>query len=125
MTTPAFPTITIRFPGVAFEVPAEATEVPGLFVTPAVAGPRFRNGWRLTHGPSGAALPYMGPTPQHVRDLAVALADVRADWSDLPAAVEEWPHGLLHDIHQVGGAWECRRHRRTRPEFFWPVAVTS
>jgi len=118
-----FPTVTIRLAdGTAFEMLAEPTDVPGLYLTPEVgAGPSFRNGWKLTHGPSGVAFPYRGPSPEHVRELARALAAVRADWTTLPADVQEWPDALLQQINAVGGAWEMRRHRRTQPEFFWPV----
>jgi hypothetical protein len=110
--------------GTTREVPAEETVVPGLFVTPADSHPAFKPEWRLTHGPSGRALPYSGPTPGHVRSLARALASVRADWSDLPADPAEWPADFLAEVNRAGGEWECRRHRRPQPEFFWPVAAT-
>lgn len=131
-TTLTFPTITIRCTnGRAIEVPAEQTEVPGLYITPDVhlnhlgadrPLPLWRPGWRLTHGPSGSALPYVGPTPEHVRELAHALTAVRADWSDLPADLDEWPAEFRQEINRVGGAWEMRRHRRQQPQFFWPMA---
>lgn len=125
------PTITIPLSGGAScEIPAEVTEVPGLYVTPEVYFghidaeiPRalWRPTWKLTHGPSGVALPYRGRTPDHVRELARALTAVRADWSDLPANTKEWPAGLAREINRVGALWEMRRHRRKWPEFFWPV----
>jgi hypothetical protein len=119
-------TVTIRYgDGTSRDVPAEATAVPGLFVTPAGGAPAFKPEWRLTHGPSGTAFPYRGPTPRHVQSLARALAAVRADWSDLPAVLKEWPAGLREDANRVGGEWECRRHHLTEPRFFWPVAVTA
>jgi hypothetical protein len=125
------PTITIPFSdGTSCELPAEATDVPGLYVTPEVFFghlaadvplPLWRPAWKLTHGPSGVALPYRGPTPEHVRELARALAVVRDDWSDLPSDTTEWPDGLAEEINRVGALWEMRRHRRKWPTFFWPV----
>ena len=121
--TTTFPTVTIHVDtGSQFEVPAEATEVPGLYVTPDVVladPPLFRNGWRLTHGPSGVSMPYRGPSPAHVRELARALAAV-TDWAALPADTAVWPAGLVQQIHRVGAAWEMRRHRR-QCSTFWPV----
>jgi hypothetical protein len=119
-------TVTIRYSdGTTRDVPAEPTAVPGLVVTPAGGDPAFKPEWRLTHGPSGTAFPYWGPTRGHVQSLARALAKVRPDWSDLPADPEEWPDGLREEANRVGGEWECRRHRLTEPRFFWPVAVTA
>lgn len=127
----AFPTVTIRTEGGGvFAIPAEPTEVPGLYVTPEVwlahlsAGvpPFWRPSWKLTHGPSGVAMPYRGRTPEHIRELAHALAAVRADWSDLPADRGEWPAGFEKEVNRAGGVWECRRHRLQQPVFFWPVS---
>lgn len=119
-------TVTIRYSdGTTRDVPAEATAVPGLFVTPAGGDPAFRPEWRLTHGPSGTAFPYWGRTPADARSLARALSKVRADWSDLPTDVDEWPDGLREEANRVGCQWECRRHRITEPRFFWPVTEVA
>lgn len=118
--------VTIRYADhTTLDVEAEETAVPGLYVTPAGGHPAFRPEWRLTHGPSGRALPYWGPTPGHVRSLARALATVRGDWSDLPADLEEWPDELRADINRVGGEWECRRHHRAQPESFCPEVARA
>lgn len=119
-------TVTIRLTGnTTRDVEAEATSVPGLYVTPAGGHPAFKPEWRLTHGPSGTAFPYWGRTPADVRSLARALGKVRADWSDLPANLGEWPAGLRVEANQAGGEWECRRHRLTEPYWFCRAAVQS